>query len=97
MTSMRMQILSCVSLVDLVLVCSGAVHWWGGGRVMTSMRMVAFLLLFCVLCIGGDGGGTGAFRTGCCGVFLKFAGSGQQCADPRLVAHASLDFQCVCI
>ena len=26
MTSVRMRILSCVSLVDLVLVCSGAVH-----------------------------------------------------------------------
>ena len=40
-----------VSCVRLVLVCSGAVHWWGGGGwsgVMTSMRM---RLLFSVSCV----------------------------------------------
>ena len=31
MTSMRMRLLFSVSCVHLVLVCSGAVHWWGGG------------------------------------------------------------------
>ena len=35
-----------------------------------------FLLLFCVLCIGGRGGvGDGAFRIGFRGVFLNFPGS----------------------
>ena len=47
MTSMRMLLIFSVSCVRLVLVCSGAVHWRGGG-VMTSMRMRLFV--FCFLC-----------------------------------------------
>ena len=31
MTSMRMHLVSSVSFVDIVLVCSSALHWWGEG------------------------------------------------------------------
>ena len=58
-----------IFLVDLVLV-----RYIGGegGRPCECRFCVVFLLLFCVLCIGG----MGAF------IF------GQHCADPRLLAHA---------
>ena len=65
----------------------------GGGGVMTSMRMrfcVVFLLLFCVLCIGGEGGGDGCISHWFLRCFPTI--SGQHCAHPRLVAHASLEF-----
>ena len=88
MTSMRMRILCCVSLVDLVLVRSIG----GDGGLMTSMRMQ---LLCCVsllaLCFAHwlGGRGWGAFRIG---LWCFPKKSGQHCADPRLFAHASLDF-----
>ena len=87
MTSMRMRILSCVSLVDLVLVCSVAVHWWGGGGwgwVMTSMRMrllcCVSLLVLCFVHWWGGGDGCISHR------FLRcfLTTSGQHCADPRM-------------
>ena len=96
MTSMRMQILSCVSLVDLVLVCSGAVHWREGGGMgwvmdvhanATSALWFSCCFVFCAL-VGrrGDRGISHRFLR----CFPKI--SGQHCADPRLVAHASFDF-----
>ena len=51
MTSMRMRLVFSLSVVHLVLLCSGAVHWWGRGGcggVMTSMRMQ---LVFSVSCV----------------------------------------------
>ena len=40
MTSMRMRLVFSFSFVDLLLLCGGAVQWWGrGGGVMTSMRL----------------------------------------------------------
>ena len=73
MTSMRMRILSCVSLVE------GAVHWWGGGvgggddvhANAASVLCFSRCFEFCTL-VGR--GGMGAFRIGVCGVFLKFPG-----------------------
>ena len=77
MTSMRMQILFCVALVDLVLVrYIGRRGGMGGGDDVHANAASVFLLLFCVLCIGGErGGAMGAFRDGFCGVFLQFPGS----------------------
>ena len=70
MTSMRMRIMCCVSLVDLVLVRgideSGR-GGWGGGGVVTSMRMrllcCVSLVVLCFVHWWGDGG-MGAFRFG---------------------------------
>ena len=79
MTSMRMRILSCVSLVDLVLVCSVAVHWWGGwggwggGGYDVHASAASVLCFSCcfVFCAWVGRGGMGAFRTGFCCVFLN--------------------------
>ena len=60
MTSMRMRLVFSFCFVDLLLLCGGAVQWWGGGGVMTSMRMrlvfsfcfVDLLLIFLVVISG---------------------------------------------
>ena len=43
MTSMRLRLVFAFSCLDLLLLCSGAVQWWGGGEGggggMTSMRL----------------------------------------------------------
>ena len=61
-----------VSCVRLVLVCSGAVHWWGGGGVVGgddvhANETVVFCFLWSVLVryIGGEGGvgGVGGVMT----------------------------------
>ena len=74
-------IVSCVLLLDLVLVCSGAVHWWGGeagwGGDDVHANAASVLCFSCcfVFCALVGTGGMGAFRIGFCGVFLKFPGS----------------------
>ena len=73
--------MSCVLLLDLVLVCSGAVHWWGGeagwGGDDVHANAASVLCFSCcfVFCALVGTGGMGAFRIGFCGVFLKFPGS----------------------
>ena len=62
----------------------------GGDDVHANAASVLCFSCCFVFCALVGRGGMGAFRTGFLRCFPKICG--QHCADPRLVAHARLDF-----
>ena len=92
MTSMRMRILSCVSLVDLFWYVLGRYiggegGGWGGDDVHANAASVlCFSCRFVFCALVGKGGWHFTLVFACVPTI-----SGQHCADPRLVLHASLD------